>query len=112
VIEVDNITREILELLEDNAKLAPEEIAVMLDIDVAEVRGIIKELEDKKAILSYMTLINWEKVGEEKVSALIEVRITPQRDVGFDAVAERIYRFPQVRSMRLMSGTYDLAVFL
>lgn len=109
---MDDVTREILELLEDNAKLTPEEIAVMLDIDVAEVQSIIKELEDKKAILCYMTLINWEKVGEEKVNALIEVRITPQRDVGFDAVAERIYRFPEVRSMRLMSGTYDLAVFL
>ncbi len=112
VTKMDNTTREILELLEDNAKLTPDEIAVMLNIDAAEVRGMIKELENQKAILSYMTLINWEKMGEEKVSALIEVRITPQRDVGFDAVAERIYRFPEVRSMRLMSGTYDLAVFL
>lgn len=109
---MDEITKEILELLQDNAKLTPEEIAVMLDMDAAEVQSIIKELEDKKVILRYMTLVNWEKVGEEKVSALIEVRITPQRDVGFDAVAERIYRFPEVRSMRLMSGTYDLAVFL
>jgi len=60
--------------------------------------------------LKYITLVNWEKVGEEKVSALIEVRLTPQRDVGFDAVAERISRFPEVRSVRLVSGTYDLAV--
>ncbi len=109
---MDNITRQILELLEDNAKLTSEEIAIMLNIDVVKVRGIIKDLENKKAILSYLTLINWEKVGEEKVNALIEVRITPQRDVGFDAVAERIYRFPEVRSMHLMSGTYDLAVLL
>ncbi|SFQ98350.1 Lrp/AsnC family transcriptional regulator [Desulfoscipio geothermicus] len=109
---MDDTTREILELLQENARLTPEEIAVMLDVDAAEVQGIIKELEDKKVILRYIALVNWEKMGEEKVSALIEVRITPQRDVGFDAVAERIYRFPEVRSMRLMSGTYDLAVFL
>ncbi|MBF7081483.1 Lrp/AsnC family transcriptional regulator [Desulfallas sp. Bu1-1] len=109
---MNDLTREILELLEDNARLTPEEIAVMLDVEVNVVRQVIREMEDKKVILGYITLVNWEKVGEEKVSALIEVRITPQRDVGFDAVAERIYRFPEVRSMRLMSGTYDLAVFL
>lgn len=109
---MDEQTKEILELLADNAKLTAEEIAIMLNIDVTEVQKIIKDLEDKKVILKYMTLINWEKIGNEKVSALIEVRITPQRDVGFDAVAERIYRFPEVRSMRLMSGTYDLAIFL
>jgi DNA-binding Lrp family transcriptional regulator len=109
---MNDLTREILELLEDNARLTPEEIAVMLDVEANVVRQVIREMEDKKVILGYITLVNWEKVGEEKVSALIEVRITPQRDVGFDAVAERIYRFPEVRSMRLMSGTYDLAVFL
>lgn len=104
--------KEILELLEHNAKLSAQEIAIMLNMDVEEVNKKIKELEDNKVILSYLTLVNWEKVGEEKVSAMIEVRTTPQRDVGFDAVAERIYRFPEVRSMRLMSGTYDLAVFI
>lgn len=109
---MNDLTREILELLESNARLTPGEIAVMLDVEVDVVQRVIREMEDKKVILGYITLVNWEKVGEEKVSALIEVRITPQRDVGFDAVAERIYRFPEVRSMRLMSGTYDLAVFL
>jgi len=109
---MDDIIRQILDLLRENAKLTPEEIAIMLNIDVVEVRGIIKDLEDNKSILSYQTMINWEKIGEEKVIALIEVRITPQRDVGFDAIAERIYRFPEVRSMHLMSGTYDLAIFV
>ena len=109
---MNNMAKDILELLENNARLTAEEIAVMLNVDTLEVKNIIRELEDRKAILGYITLVNWEKVGEEKVNALIEVRITPQRDVGFDAVAERIYRFPEVRSMRLMSGTYDLAVFL
>lgn len=101
-----------LELLEDNARLTPEEIAVMLQSDPGEVRRVIQELEENKTILKYITLVNWEKAGEEKVSALIEVRITPQRDVGFDAVARRICRFPEVRSVRLMSGAYDLAVFI
>ncbi|MEW5952469.1 MAG: Lrp/AsnC family transcriptional regulator [Bacillota bacterium] len=104
--------KEILELLEFDARLTANEIAVMLNMDLAEVRRSIKELEDNKTILKYITLVNWEKVGEEKVSAFIEVRTTPQRDVGFDAVAERIYRFPEVRSVRLMSGVYDLAVFI
>lgn len=104
--------KEILELLEFNAKLSEKDIAVMLSMDVEEVRKRIKELERSKAILSYITLVNWEKAGEEKVSAMIEVRTTPQRDVGFDAVAERIYRFPEVRSVRLVSGTYDLSVYL
>ncbi len=109
---MDDLTRQILELLEDNARLTAKEISVMLNVDAAEVQSVIKSLEDKKVILKYLTLVNYEKLGEEKVSALIEVRITPQRDVGFDGVAERIYRFPEVRSMRLMSGTYDLAVFV
>lgn len=104
--------KEILELLEFDARLTANEIAVMLNMDLAEVQRSIKELEDNKTILRYITLVNWEKVGEEKVSAFIEVRTTPQRDVGFDAVAERIYRFPEVRSVRLMSGVYDLAVFI
>ncbi|SHJ55898.1 Lrp/AsnC family transcriptional regulator [Desulfofundulus thermosubterraneus] len=103
---------ELLEFLEDNARLTPEEIAVMLQTDPGEVRRVIQELEENKTILKYITLVDWEKAGEEKVSALIEVRITPQRDVGFDAVARRISRFPEVRSVRLMSGAYDLAVFI
>jgi len=104
--------KEILELLENDAKLTPGQIAVMLDMEKEDVIRAIKEMEDKKIILGYFTLINWEKVGEEKVSAIIEVKITPQRDLGYDAVAERIYRFPEVKSVRLMSGAYDLAVMM
>lgn len=104
--------KEILELIENNARLTPGQIAAMLDMKEEEVARIIKEMEDKKIILGYFTLINWDKVGEEKVSAIIEVKISPQREVGFDVVAERIYRFPEVRSVRLMSGAYDLAVFI
>lgn len=107
-----DMTKEILELLEDNSRLTPGEIAILLNKDVQEVTRVIKELEQNKTILKYMTLVNWDKLGEEKVSAMIEVRVAPQRDVGFEAVAERIYRFPEVRSVRLMSGAYDLAVFI
>lgn len=109
---MDDITKQILELLEDNARLTAGEIAVMLNMDAETIKEAIRSLEQKKVILKYLTLVNYEKLGEEKVSALIEVRITPQRDVGFDGVAERVYRFPEVRSMRLMSGDYDLAVFV
>jgi len=104
--------KEILELIENDARLTPRQIAAMLDMEEEEVARIIKEMEDKKIVLGYFTLINWDKVGEEKVSAMIEVKISPQREVGFDVVAERIYRFPEVRSVRLMSGTYDLAVLI
>lgn len=104
--------RAILELLEDNAKITAEEIATLLGIKVSEVEQRIAELEQTRTIIKYQALINWEKMGDEKVNAVIEVRITPQREVGFDAVAERIYRFPEVTSVHLMSGKYDLLVFL
>ncbi|GAB6273573.1 MAG: Lrp/AsnC family transcriptional regulator [Peptococcaceae bacterium] len=104
--------QEILELLENEARLSTKEIAFMLNLPEEEVRRKIKELEENKTILRYLTIINWEKAGEEKVTALIEVRLTPQRDIGFDAIAERIYRFPEVKSVYLMSGVYDLAVFV
>ncbi|MHB1041991.1 MAG: Lrp/AsnC family transcriptional regulator [Eubacteriales bacterium] len=104
--------KEILEIIESDPCLTHSQIAAMLDMEEEEVARQIKELEEKKIILGYFTLVNWDRVGEERVSALIEVKITPQRDVGFDAVAERIYRFPEVKSVRLMSGAYDLAVMI
>ncbi|RJQ27658.1 MAG: Lrp/AsnC family transcriptional regulator [Peptococcaceae bacterium] len=104
--------KEILDLLEANSRITSAQIAAMLNMAEEEVCRQIKEMEKKKIILGYYTLVNWEKAGEEKVTAFIEVKITPQRDVGFDAVSERIYRFPQVRSVMLMSGAYDLAVIV
>jgi len=104
--------REVLELLESDARLTAGQIATMLGRDEEEVARIIKESEEKKLIQGYFTLVDWDKLGAEKVSAMIEVKISPQRDVGFDAVAERIYRFPEVRSVRLMSGAYDLIVMI
>jgi DNA-binding Lrp family transcriptional regulator len=84
----------------------------MTGIPLAEVKKAISEAEKNNVIVKYKTMINWQKVGDERVWALIEVRIQPQRNVGFDAIAERIYRFPEVRSAFLVSGTYELAVFV
>ena len=72
----------------------------------------IKKAEDERIILKYKTVVNWAKLGEEKVWALVEVKVIPQRNVGFDSIAERIYRFPQVWSVYLASGTYDLAILV
>ena len=104
--------REILELLEGNDRLTAAEIAAMLGITEAEAKAKIASLEHDKIILNYRAMINWEKAGVEKVAAVIEVRVTPQRDVGFDEIAERIYRFPEVKSVFLMSGAYDLQVLV
>ncbi|NYE57468.1 Lrp/AsnC family transcriptional regulator [Carboxydothermus ferrireducens] len=104
--------REILQLLHENAKLTPKQIATMLGVTEKEVRAKIKELEERKAIIKYHTLINWEKTDYEPVMALIEVKVTPQREVGFDGIARRIYQFAEVKDVYLMSGDYDLAVMV
>jgi len=101
--------KEILKILENDASTTPKQIAVMTGSTEDEVKKLIKQAEEE-AILKYKTLVNWNKVGDEHIWALIEVKITPQRDVGFDSIAERIYRFPQARTAYLVSGTYDLAV--
>jgi DNA-binding Lrp family transcriptional regulator len=103
---------EILEILEKNGRASEEEIALMLNKSVEEVRGAIKRLETDNVIVGYNTLINWEKSDRENVIALIEVKVTPQRGQGFDKVAERIYRYPQVKACYLMSGGFDLTVII
>ena len=105
-----HIELEILKILEQDARMTPEQIATMLNLSQDEVKKTIAKLENEKIIRRYKTVVNWEKAGEEMVLALIEVRISPQRDFGFDAVAERIYRFPEARTVYLVSGTYDLLV--
>ncbi len=104
------ITRELLKALEKDARLSPEKIATMTGHPVAEVREAIRQAENDRVILKYKAVVNWEKVGREQVSALIEVKVVPQRTVGFDTVAQRIYRYPEARSVYLVSGTYDLLV--
>lgn len=100
----------ILKLLEENANLSHEQLAVLCRKEVGDIKKIIDKYEKDGVILGYKTLIDWDKTDREYVSALIEVKITPQRDRGFDRVAERIYNYPEVQSLYLMSGGYDLAV--
>jgi DNA-binding Lrp family transcriptional regulator len=104
--------QEILELLERNDRLTPAEIGIMLGMTEDDVKTKIAELEADKVIINYRAMVNWERAGVEKVTALIEVKVIPQRDVGFDEIAERIYRFPEVKSVFLMSGAYDLMVLV
>jgi len=104
--------KEIFEILEQNARATPEQISTMVDKPVSEVEKIIRQAEKDGTILKYKTIINWPKLGEGDIWALIEVRVTPQRGVGFDAIAERIYQFPEVHSAYLVSGTYDLAILV
>ena len=107
---MNDITRRILSILQDDARAEPDQIATMLGRDVDYIRSEIARLEFERVIVRRKTLINWEKAGEEAVWALIEVRVSPQRDVGFDSIANRIARFPEAWSVNLVSGTYDLAV--
>ena len=104
--------KKILEILEKDARTTPEQISTMTGISLAEVEKVIRKAEEERTIVKYKTMINWQNLGKEQVWALIEVRLQPQRDVGFDLIAERIYRFPQVRSAYLVSGGYDLAVMV
>lgn len=104
------IIGDILKVLEKDCRLSPEKVAAMTGHPLEEVREAIRRAESERVILKYKTVINWEKAGREEVSALIEVKVTPQRTVGFDAMAQRIYRYPEARSVYLMSGAYDLLV--
>lgn len=103
---------EILEILEKNGRVTDEQIAVMLGKSVEEVSAAIKKYEESKTILGYTTLVNWENTERETITALIEVRVTPQRGEGFDKVAERIYQYPEVNACYLMSGGFDLTVII
>ncbi|WP_274363438.1 Lrp/AsnC family transcriptional regulator [Paenibacillus thermotolerans] len=100
----------ILELLKEDSRRDAALIATLLDEDVETVKANIAEMEEKHIIVKYATVVNWSKVDDEKVTALIEVQITPERGHGFDAIAERIYLYPEVKSVYLMSGAYDLQV--
>ena len=102
--------KELLEILQSNARISTAELASMLHSTEDEIKEQIALLEREKIILSYNTLINWERFGEESVTAIIEINLTPQREVGFDALAERICRFEEVSGVYLMSGNFDLLV--
>ena len=102
----------ILDILTEDARTPVSQMSVMLGVSQTEIAETIARLEKQRIIIKYPALIHWEKVETEQVEALIEVRITPMRDRGFDAVAEQIYRFDEVSSVFLMSGGYDLTVIL
>ncbi|WP_187374473.1 MULTISPECIES: Lrp/AsnC family transcriptional regulator [Gracilibacillus] len=102
---------ELLKLLEKNGRIDNDTISKMLDIEVSEVEEIIERLEKENVIVGYSTLVDWSNVyDDEGVAALIDVKVTPVRGLGFDKIASRIYRFPEVKAVYLMSGAYDLSV--
>ncbi len=103
---------ELLAILEKNSRIDFKELAVLLGVSEEQVLNEITALEKDGVICGYHTLINWEKTSIEKVNALIEVKVTPQRGQGFDKIAERIYNYPEVRAVYLISGGYDLLVTL
>ncbi|GAA6490976.1 MAG TPA: Lrp/AsnC family transcriptional regulator [Candidatus Bariatricus faecipullorum] len=107
-----DIRRKILKYLETNSKADLGELAVLLGTDEVTVANEISAMEKEKIICGYHTLIDWDKAGVELVTALIEVRVTPQRERGFDRIAERIYNYPEVSAVYLISGGYDLLVTL
>ncbi len=102
----------ILAAIDKNSKLSAMDLAIMLGSNEDEVSTLLKQLEDEHIICGYPTLINWDKVKCERVTALIEVKVTPQRGLGFDKIAERIYQFDEVQSVYLMSGGFDLTVII
>lgn len=104
--------KQILQLLEENARLTTEQMAVMCNLDEEEIKDKIKQLEDEGVILGYKALIDWDKTDREYVSAVIELKVAPQRDRGFDRIAEKIYNYPEVQSVHLMSGGYDLMLII
>lgn len=106
------IKKQILDAISMNSRRSTEDLAAMLNTGTDTIEHEIKEMEDNKVICGYPTLINWDKTDCEKVTALIEVKVTPQRDMGFNKVAERIYKFEEVESVYLMSGGFDLTVVI
>ena len=108
--KLDKADKIILNILQENAKTPLKEIASKVYLSTPTVSARIEKMEKENVIVGYKTIVNWDKTDKDVVVALIELRITPQRGEGFDKVAERIYKYPQVKSLYLMSGAYDLAV--
>lgn len=104
--------RKILEMLEADGRLTAKQIALMLDKEEGEIRDMIQKFEADGVILGYKAIVDWDKTDREYATALIEMKVTPQYNRGFDAIAERIYNYPEVQSVYLMSGAYDLCVIL
>ena len=103
---------QVLEILNEDCRTPLERIAIMTGETLENVAQAIEEMENDRIILHYAPIINWDKADRERVEGMIEVKVTPQRDLGFDAIAGRIYRFDEVKSVYLMSGGYDLLVLV
>jgi DNA-binding Lrp family transcriptional regulator len=106
------IREQILTIIEKNSRIDVHEMAVLLGAEEIDIANELRALEEEGIICGYHTMIDWSKTSIEKVMALIEVRVTPQRGLGFDSIAERIYKYPEVTSVYLMSGGFDLMVIL
>ncbi len=102
----------LLRLLEEDCSLTPEQLASMAAMTTEEVKAAVRKYEDEKIILGYKAIVDWDRTDREAVTALIEVKVTPSRGVGFDRVAERIYQYEEVESVYLMSGSFDLTVII
>ncbi len=109
---MDKLESQILQILQEDCRYTPAKIAVMLEKTEAEIAAAIQQMEKSGVIVKYTAIVNGEQMPEEIVQALIEVKVSPQKMSGFDAIAEEIYRFDEVKSCYLMSGGYDLAVFI
>ena len=107
-----DIKKQIVGILEKDCRLSEEEIAVMLGKETKEVELAIKELEKEGILCGYHALVNWDKVDDDTVTALIELKVTPQGGDGFNKIAEQIYQYPQVETLYLMSGAYDFLVMV
>lgn len=111
-MHMTKLEMDLLELLQEDCRISLEKLAVMTGSTIEETAEAIDSMEKRHVILRYAPTINWDLTDRERVEAMIEVRVTPQRDMGFDAVAKRIYRFEEVKSVYLMSGSYDLLVLV
>jgi len=111
-MKIEDKHNEVLRILEENARLSDKEIATLAGLKESEVKSIIGELESRGVIRKYKAIIDYEKAGIESVQALIDIKVTPERSTGYDSIAERISKFPEVKSVRLVSGEYDLSVLV
>lgn len=109
---MQSLQMELLQILKEDCRVPLEQLATMTGAPLEEVAQTIDQMEKGGVILRYAPIINWDRTDRERVEAMIEVRVTPQRDQGFDAIAERIYRFDEVKSVYLMSGAYDLLLLV
>ena len=109
---MDELDLQILRIIEENSRLSAEEIATMTTLETADVQARIRALEEAHIIRRYTAAINWERAGNVEVSAIIELKVSPERDFGYDRIAERLSRFNQVKTLRLITGTYDLQMIV